>query len=324
MNNKVCYGCGVKLQFTDKDKNGYTPKKDSIYCMRCFRLMHYGEERNVSTPKEEKEIIRKINNDSKKFVIFLCDYLNISEEVIGLFKSIKNKKLLVINKCELMPKNVNQVKFLEYIKSNYKIKGDVKLKGGKTHHGVKSIIDYLEDHYIKESYIIGISNSGKSTLINDLMDVAGVKKNKITVSNKVNTTLDFLRVKINDNLTLIDSPGFILKNTLSVPEKNKTITAYSFNIKAGDTLKLLDGKYFVKFDSNTKVVLYTNAVCDKVATKIYKAVDGLKNNVVLSDKQDLIFVGLGYMYVKNATKISTTINKQYLEVRNSILGEQDE
>lgn len=324
MNNKVCFGCGVKLQTTDKEKNGYTPKSDAVYCMRCFRLMHYGEERNVNTPKEAKEIIRKINNDANKFVIFLCDYLNISNEVIKIFKAIKNKKVLVINKCELMPKEVNQRVFQEFVKNNYKIKDDVLLKGGKTKHGAKSIYDYLNNNNIHESYILGISNSGKSTLINDLMDICGTTKNKITVSSKVNTTLDFLRVKINNELTLIDSPGFVLSKTLDVDAHNKSITAYSFNIKAGNTLKLFDGKFYLKFDRDTKIVLYTNAATSKPATKVYRAVEGLKYNLDITDKQELILIGLGYIYIKEACSISTTIPLEYLEVRNSVYGVKDE
>ena len=96
--SKVCFGCGVKLQSVDKDKLGYIPEKkiDSAeYCMRCFRMIHYGENVEVTTPKEAKEIIKKINKDVR-FVIFLVDFLNINKEVIDIFKSIKKEKVLVI------------------------------------------------------------------------------------------------------------------------------------------------------------------------------------------------------------------------------------
>ena len=100
MNNKVCFGCGVKLQNTDSNKKGYTPKIDASYCMRCFRMIHYGENAIVDTPKEVKEIINKINKDDK-FVLFLCDFLNINNDVIKIFKSIKCKKMMIINKCQI-------------------------------------------------------------------------------------------------------------------------------------------------------------------------------------------------------------------------------
>ncbi|MDE5630993.1 MAG: ribosome biogenesis GTPase YqeH, partial [Bacilli bacterium] len=60
--NKICYGCGAKLQTEDKGGIGYIPLKkaeDAKYCMRCFRLMHYGEQAVNETPKDVKEIVNK-------------------------------------------------------------------------------------------------------------------------------------------------------------------------------------------------------------------------------------------------------------------------
>ena len=64
--NKICYGCGVKLQTTDKEKLGYIPlskENDAKYCMRCFRMMNYGENKVTNTPKDVKEIIKANSND---------------------------------------------------------------------------------------------------------------------------------------------------------------------------------------------------------------------------------------------------------------------
>ena len=38
-----CSGCGAILQSEDKTRIGYTPKEDSSYCQRCFRLIHYDD-----------------------------------------------------------------------------------------------------------------------------------------------------------------------------------------------------------------------------------------------------------------------------------------
>nr|MCR4581281.1 hypothetical protein [Bacilli bacterium] len=119
--NKICFGCGAVLQSDDKEAKGYVPEakiNDSKYCMRCFRMMHYGEQKEVDTPKDAKEIIRKVNKDNK-FVIFLVDYLNINSYVIGLFQSIKNDKLLVINKGELLPDNITYDMLKKYVKDIY-------------------------------------------------------------------------------------------------------------------------------------------------------------------------------------------------------------
>lgn len=320
--NKICYGCGVKLQSDDKDKLGYIPAKkmDSAkYCMRCFRMINYGEQRQVSTPKDAKEIVNKINKDVR-FVIFLVDFLNINEEVMKIFKSIKKEKVLVINKCELIPKHIKKERLRSYVQDNYQVKSDIILKGGTTTHGARSVLRYLLDKNIREAYILGISNSGKSTLINDLIDLADSKLTKTTVNSKANTTLDFIRVKLNDKLTLIDSPGFIISSSLNHDTNGKSITAYNFNMKECETVGIIDNTYFLKFESASPITFYTNSSEKKVIKKYYRAADNLVNTLEVDDNTDLIINGIGFVTVKKKTKITTNIDSKYLEVRKSMFG----
>lgn len=321
--NKICFGCGVKLQSVNKDKLGYIPEKkleSSKYCMRCFRMINYGENKVANTPKEAKEIVNKINKDVR-CVIFLVDFLNLNSEVIKIFKSIKKEKILVVNKCELIPKHVNREKIKLYVRDNYDIKDPIILKGGTTTHGARSVYRYLLDNDIRETYILGISNSGKSTLINDLIDISGSKITKTTVNNKANTTLDFIRVKLNDKLTLIDSPGFIIDNSLNHDVSGKNITAYNFNMKECETVGLINNTYFLKFESATPIIFYTNDLEKKVIKKYFRAAPGLVNTIEIEeDNMDIIINGLGFVTIKKATKITTNIDLKYIEIRKSMFG----
>lgn len=325
--NKICYGCGAKLQCTDEKKIGYVPEKkinDSKYCMRCFRMTHYGENYCVDTPKDQKEIIRKVNNDSK-FVIFLVDFLNISDSVIKLFKSIKKKKILIINKCELMPKSVNKEKFVKFLAEYYKIDDPIKLKGGTKYHGATSVYNFLIDRNIKEAYILGLSNSGKSTLINDLARISDSKVTDITVSKRANTTVDFIRTKIDSNLTLIDSPGFIIEYSLNNDVTGKNIKEYSMNIKECETVGIIDNSYFLKFDGKTQMVLYTNLVADKIVKKYYRAAPNLVHTInITKPNTDIVIKGIGFITIKKCVNITTNIDLKYIEVRDSMFGGRDE
>lgn len=327
--NKICYGCGIKLQSNRKDNPGYIPENkinNSEYCMRCFRMMHYGEVKQTNTPKEAKEIINKINKDNR-FVIFLVDFLNINDEVIRIFKSIKKEKMLVVNKCELIPKHIKNESVRLFLKKHYDISDTVKLKGGSlsSHHGARGILNYLKDNSIKEAYILGISNSGKSTLINDLITTCGSKVAYTTVNNKANTTLDFIRVKINEQLTLIDSPGVILKNSLNHDVSGKNITAYTINMKECETVGILDNKYFFKFDSETPITFYTNHESKKAIKKYFKAAPGLVNTISLeSDCVDVVIYGIGFISVKKRVNITTNIDSSFIEVRPSLFGGYNE
>lgn len=325
--NKICYGCGIKLQSSCKDNPGYVPKAkidDSLYCMRCFRMIHYGEVKTENTPKDAKEIVNKINKDVR-FVIFLVDFLNINDEVIQIFKSIKKEKMLVVNKCELIPKHISREKVRLFLKNHYDISDVIKLKGGTRNRGAKSILSYLLKNGIKEAYILGISNSGKSTLINDLITLCGSKVALTTVNSRANTTLDFIRVKINGNLTLIDSPGIILKNSLNHDVSGKNIVAYSMNMKECETLSLFDNTYFLKFDAPTPITFYTNWESKKVVKKYYKAAPNLVNTVnITRDSMDVVIHGLGFVTVKKAVNITTNIPSEYIEVRPSMFGGYNE
>ena len=318
---KICFGCGTPFQSEDKEKKGYVPANkidDATYCMRCFRMMHYGEQMSVDTPKDAKEIIRKVNNDNK-FVVFLVDYLNISGYVIDLFKSIKNRKLLVINKCELLPDNITYDMLKKYISDIYDIEDDIKLKGGTTNHGVKSVYKYLMDNNIHEAYLLGISNSGKSTFINDLADVLDSKINRINTNSHANTTLDFMRVKLNNDLTLIDSPGFIIPESLNNDVTNKDIKMLSFNKKDNETIQLLNNKYFIRVTDGTPLTLFTNYQDTNLIKKYFKDVN-LENEIDVDNNQDIVIFGIGIIRFKNKTKVYTNLPLESIELRDSIFG----
>ena len=63
--NKICYGCGSKLQSEDNTKEGYVPKEkleEAVYCQRCFKIMHYGLKTVSDTPKNIDNIINIVSN----------------------------------------------------------------------------------------------------------------------------------------------------------------------------------------------------------------------------------------------------------------------
>lgn len=324
--NKICYGCGTKLQSEDENKIGYVPinkLSSSSYCMRCFKMIHYGEHKEIYTPKEKREIINKINKDDK-FVIFLIDFLNINENIIDFYKQIKRNKLLVVNKCELIPKHVNRENVRRYLKDNYNINGEIKLKGGTNSHGSSSILNYLEKNNIKETYVLGITNAGKSTLINDLIKETNTDISKITVNNKKNTTIDFIRVKLRNGLLLIDSPGIVFDDFLNNDVVDGCIVALNFNMKENEVLSLLDNKYYIKTSNKTSMTFYTNEVAKKRAKKVFKDIDGLNTIIEVEDETDVVLKGIGFISIKNKTKISLNIDSKYIEIRKSMFGGKNE
>ena len=101
---KRCIGCGAVLQNTDKKKNGYTPKLENKYCMRCFRLTNYNDLTETITEKDNEKIIATINKNSY-YSFFLIDATNITKEAVNIYQSIKTRKSLLLTKIDLLPNN---------------------------------------------------------------------------------------------------------------------------------------------------------------------------------------------------------------------------
>lgn len=309
--NKICYGCGIKLQNINKDKEGYIPKEktNSPYCMRCYKLMHYGEHTSNLIPKTDNTIEK--TNNSEEFVIFLVDFLSINNEVIKLFNSIKKEKLFLISKYDLIKQYIKESSIKEFLIDNYDIKSDILFISSKTNYKVRELMNYLTRNNIKTSFIVGHTNSGKSTLINKLIDLNKSHVNRLTTSKRPNTTMDFIRVKINKDLTLIDTPGFVTGKDINIINKLKPIT---YQMKKEETLQVDD--IYLKFNKDTSITLY---ISENVRTgKYYKEINFDKELNIEKDT-DLIINGLGFLNIKNECKIKT-LNLRIHETRKSIFG----
>lgn len=322
--SKICYGCGSKLQYKDLYKEGYIPKDkydEGGYCQRCFKLIHYGINNASNTPKSIEQIISAVNGDDK-FVIFLCDFLSLSDKVLDIFKKINKKKLLLISKSDIIPSGVNPVRVKEFISNYYDIDDDIKFISSYRNNGVEALINYLEKNNISESYVLGLSNSGKSTLINKIMELMDCDLKRITTSSKQNTTLDFIRININDKITLIDSPGFIVPSiSISIENKLKDyLKPKAFQMKEGEVLKV--DNMFIKFNKSTNVTLYVNN--DLYVKKYYKDIE-FNDEVKLDDNSDLVLLGVGFISFKKGSTIGlNNIAVKDIEIRDSIFGGYDE
>lgn len=320
--NKICFGCGAKLQSNNKEENGYIPAtkiNDSSYCMRCFRLMHYGENKGNQTPKTINEILYLVNKDNKH-TIFMVDFLSLSDKVLDIYNKITGKKLLLISKIDIIPKSIKLENIKKYMTNKYNI-NEVKFISSTNNFGVISLLNYLNEGNIKTSYILGLSNSGKSTLLNKIIDITDSKLSKITTSHNKNTTLDFIRLNINDDLTLIDSPGFIIDCYNENTKDNKLIKPITYQVKSGETLKIND--FYLNFNNSTNITIYSNY--SLVSKKYYKDNIDYDYSIKVNDDTDLIIQGLGFINIKDTTDIKiSNLNQNLIELRESIFGSKNE
>jgi len=220
-----CVGCGAIIQSEDQQKKGYTPlkiiqeRKDEIYCYRCFRLRNYGEYKSISL--EENDYLQKVSKIANEdaLILFVVDILDMYGSFInGLSRIIGgNDIILVANKIDLLPKSIKMGKIVHWLKK-YTSDNDLKVidfvpisakQGTHLDDAIDRIKRYANG---RDVYVVGATNTGKSTFINQLIKkYTDEKADILTVGKFAGTTLDFVEIPLGKKNSIIDTPGLINK-----------------------------------------------------------------------------------------------------------------
>lgn len=330
MMNK-CLGCGANLQNTHKDEVGYTPKKDLSkvkYCERCFKINNYNSKFITTLDNVNNYIIKEVNKKAK-YVYFMIDFLNINNETINSFNQLKCPKSLIISKLDIIPKSINKDRLTNFLKKNYNIKENIYYQSTKKNLNNKILIKNIVEQGIKEVYILGYTNSGKSNLINKINSYFNENIEKITTSSIPNTTIDFIKIKVSDELVLVDSPGFILNNVIYKMDEydliervnpKKYLKPLTYQTKENTAFEIEDK---IRIDANS-VNSFTFYISNELKIKrLFNDSDKLTNldkiELHIEANSDLIIKSLGFINIKKACDLSIyTCNKELFEIRNSI------
>lgn len=315
-----CYGCGVELQNITNDKIGYTSNLNNNLCERCFRIRNYNEYKTVIKDNNDYINILKEINKTDDLVVLVVDLFNINKNIEDISKYITNNILLVLTKRDLLPKSCYDEKFKEYFKNyNLNIIDSVIISSLKNYNFdelYNKINSYKTSNKV---YIVGFTNSGKSTLINKIIYNYSNYDTVITTSNLPSTTIDSIEVKVNDSLTLIDTPGlldngdiinYIDSKTLKKIIPTKEIKPITYQIKDRQTIIIED---LVRLDVdkyNSLTIYMSNNLNIK---RIYKDINDFKNSkkyeLELEDDSDIVIQGLGFIKVTNKSKITLYIKE---------------
>lgn len=297
-----CSGCGVILQDVDKNKIGYTNSFSSGKCMRCFRLSNYGEYQKVELGNDDfLEIINNIPKDA--LVVYTTDILSLNLDIVDKFKRV----LLVITKCDILPRNVKNNKIIDYVKKDRKNIIDVVMVSSLRNYNMDDLYRMMTRYCDGQPvYFVGNTNTGKSTLINKLIYNYSNSDNNVTVSMYPSTTLDKVEIKL-DKIVVIDTPGVIDKNSiinyvggkdLKKISTRGEIRPRSCQIKGGGSIVIGD---YVRIDYDTKIpnsiVIYTSNGVDVRFNS--RENDHLTNyhmfHYDIEMNKDIVIPGLGFI-----------------------------
>lgn len=315
--NKKCVGCGLKLQSNDEQKEGYIRPQNvekSSLCERCFRIQNYNEYQVVDrTNKDFAKIFKKIDA-SKDLVLLVVDLLNIGG-IEKLQEYIHNDIILVLTKRDLIPKKIYEEKLLNYFHYLSLNIVDKIIISSKTNYHLDELMELVFEHKkSKNVYVMGITNAGKSTLINKIIYNYSVLDSKITTSILPSTTLDTIEVPISDDLVFIDTPGLLIENSIVDkvdPETLRNIVPKTelkpmiFQVKS-DQIFLISNLVRIEVKEDNNIVFYVSQ--NLPIMRYYKDNDKLKDlekhELHIKESEDIVINGLGFIKVMKQADIT--------------------
>ncbi|MCM3761550.1 ribosome biogenesis GTPase YqeH [Alkalihalobacillus oceani] len=253
----ICSGCGVAVQTEDKAGLGYAPpsalERDVLTCQRCFRLKHYNEVQDVALTDDDFLKILNGLGKTDALIVKIVDIFDFTGSWLpGLHRFVGgNPVLLVGNKVDLLPKSLNQNRLVNWMKKSAKELGmkpvDVMLMSAGKNQGVEEVAAAIDEwREGKDVYVVGCTNVGKSTFINQIIKAFGGDSGQlITTSYFPGTTLDMIDIPLDDGSTLYDTPGIINhhqmahhvdKQELKLITPKKEIKPINFQLNEGQTL----------------------------------------------------------------------------------------
>lgn len=343
-----CAGCGIVFQYTDPSKAGYIKQdllNDSeriIYCERCFRLKHYNDDINIhGIDYDHQELFIKAKEE-KSLIVYILDVFNLSSSLLTEFHQKMSflDCLVVANKYDLLSKSISKNKadtyIRNYLKSNNLKFKDLILVSSYKEDEILELIDKINVHSKAGNiYFVGVSNVGKSSILNKINKLSSNNKAELTVSNLLKTTLGEIRIPFFDKY-IIDTPGvvkdnqypfYLSKKTLEIITPKKPIKPKVYQLQSSQSI-FINGFAQIDFLSGSSISLVTyfenNLLIHR--TKLENAVNFFKlhQNELLNlpsveeleklgqrkkyifnieNKKDIVISGLGFFSITGKTKI---------------------
>lgn len=363
-----CIGCGATIQTKNPNEPGYLPssalqkglEKGEFYCQRCFKLRHYNDIQDLDISDDVfLTKLSQISND-RGLIINVVDLFDLEGSMIqGLNRLIGQQPFVVYaNKFDLLPKVTKKNRVRHWVEHTFYQNGlrpmEVLLGSATKKTPAKELVNLIEEHIqTKNIYIVGVTNVGKSTLINQLIHYYGGEREIITTSNVPGTTLDLIHIPLNEDYAIIDTPGIIHRHQIAhhlnrkemkqvlptKPSKPKT-----FQLNEGQTIFIngLARVDFVKGDQSS-FTFYVSNEAYLHRTKLEKAdefyekhVGGLlsppstdqkdsfpplvSQSITLNPNQDIAISGLGWFTVNKKAQITLWVPKGVsFAIRDSII-----
>lgn len=308
-----CSGCGAILQCENQNKEGYVKQINSSLCERCFRIINYNEYQKIEKNNDEFVKILEQINKTGDLVLLVIDLLNINKDLSFLLSKLQNDILAVYTKRDLLPLLIKDDKLLSYGKKLKLKLVDSVIVSSVNNYNLDLLLEKINKYKKSDKiYVVGYSNTGKSTLINKMIYNYSNSNSKITTSMLPSTTIDTIEIKLNDEITLIDTPGileegniahFVDNKTLKKIQPKKEIRPITYQIKAKQIISIDDLAILELENKNNLTFYVSNQLEIKRFFKPIKT-DLEKQVIRVKEGEDIVISGLGFIKVSNSDTIN--------------------
>lgn len=319
--NKKCLGCGIKLQSDNILNIGYTPNLENDYCMRCFKVKNYGISESITSNKEDYINILKSIKKTKDLVLYIVDILNLPSDIMEITNYLDNDIYLVLNKRDVLPKSIKDEKIISYLKeiSNFK---DYFIVSTFNNLGMDDLYKkVLKNKKSKEVYLVGETNAGKSSLINKIISNYSEGEPVLTTSNMPETTLDKIKIEINNKLTLVDTPGIVDNQNIieqldskyyKLLNTKKEIKPRTYQINKNTSLLIGDFLRidYLEGDKNSFTFYIPNSIpIKRINIRRNNLKDLAYQEINMKFHEDLVIYGLGFIKIVLPCKVGLSLDK---------------
>ncbi len=300
-----CKGCGAFLQTDNPLAIGYTKSLSNALCERCFRIQNYNEYQKVF--KENSEFLPLLEEigKTKSLVLLVVDLFQIPKDLTKITKVLHNPILLVLTKRDLFPVSLYEERLKMYFGDLSKqIVDTVVISSTKNYHFDDLMHSISRHQTTREVYVVGYTNAGKSSMINKILEDYTKTIPSITTSMLPSTTIQKIEMVIDDQLTLIDTPGLLEEGSLLdkidakqfkrvVPKK--MIRPIVYQVKEKQTI-CIDEFAQIEFEKGNDFVFYfSNQLEIKRERKEKRKEDfPFQQTIKVSAREDVVLKGLGF------------------------------
>ena len=312
-----CIGCGTLLDNNEKE-----------LCERCFKLKNYGEYKVVDQSNSEYlTILKEINKDS--LVLYVTSLLNLNFDYIKNFKNV----ILVLTKKDLLPKSVKDEKLITYVQ-NLKLNVlDIEVISSIKNYNLDKLMNKIKKYQTDNNiYVVGNTNSGKSTLINKIIKNYSDKNIDITTSLYPNTTLNKIEINLDKNMTIIDTPGLVDYHSfvhaidfelLKKITPKKEIKPRVYQLKDKGSI-LVEDLFRIDYETktpNSMVIYIANNIKISIAGKDNHNLEDLPSKTInLKDNMDIVIPDLCFIKFTKSIKLNIFIKDNVkITTRNNLI-----